>query len=346
MDTTARYQVAVIVLAAALVASLTSALTGGDPADAVDGPVDVVYVATGRNFPDALAGSILASTVGAPLLTVESAPPLPAATIAALTSLDPDRIIVFGGPAAVSDQVVKLLEPFARSGSVTRIEGGDRHETAGLIADALPDKVHDADLLDGLDASEFLRSNADIDADMLDGLDASDFLRSNADVDAATLDGVAAEDLRIITLDLGAVFLGGNTVQGNHSVNLLDSGTSLAYWNTVMPFDRRDAPLSLHLLVSSIGAPVACQMNLEVLAQITPNADGTTQQFEWVVENGTDPTTYAFGGNTRVEEIIVAPVDPPPIVGGVAIAFDIARNGDLATDNCPNRSIKGGYVTY
>lgn len=159
-----------VLLAVALLATLSVALTGGDRADAVEGPVDVVYVTTGRNFPDALAGGTLAAAVGAPMLTVEKDLPIPDATVAALQSLRPDRIIIFGGPAAVSDAVKGALGDHTRSGAVTRIEGDDRHGTASAIADALPEKVHDADRLDGLDSSAFLRDGDDIDATSLEGL--------------------------------------------------------------------------------------------------------------------------------------------------------------------------------
>ena len=150
----------ILLLAVALIVTSTAALTGGQRADALDGPVEVVYVATGRNFPDALAGANLAATVGAPLLTVEPDLPVPAATVVALQSLRPGRIVVLGGPAAVSDAVRGVLADYARSGSVTRIEGTDRHDTAAQIAEALPDKVHDADRLDGLDAADFARATA------------------------------------------------------------------------------------------------------------------------------------------------------------------------------------------
>lgn len=153
------HRMTTVLLITALLATLTVALTGGQPAGAVDGPVDLVYVATGRNFPDALAGANLAATVGAPMLTVEPDLPVPDATVTALRALDPDRIVVFGGPAAVSQAVRGALVEFARSGSVTRIEGFDRHATAAAIADALPGKVHDADRIDGLDSSAFLRTS-------------------------------------------------------------------------------------------------------------------------------------------------------------------------------------------
>lgn len=150
-----RYRMAVVLLAAALVAALTTALTRG-PAVAVDGPVDVVYVADGTNFPDALAGATLAGAVGAPLLIVAPNLPLPADTTAALAGLDPDRIVIFGGPLAVSNGVQSALVPYTSSGSVTRIYGTSRYGTAAAIADALPDKVHEADLLDGYEGRRLL----------------------------------------------------------------------------------------------------------------------------------------------------------------------------------------------
>ena len=153
MGTVVRYRMAVVLLTAALLATLTVALTGGQPATAVTGPVDVVYVATGRNFPDALAGSTLATSANAPLLTVEKDLPIPQATIDALTALDPGRIVVFGGPVAVSNDVATALETYTRSGDVTRLFGTDRHATAAAIADALPDTV-DADTLAGLPAQD------------------------------------------------------------------------------------------------------------------------------------------------------------------------------------------------
>ena len=160
MPTIARYRLLTVLLTAALLATLLVALTGGDRAVAVDGPVDVVYIATGRAFPDALSGSILAGASTAPLLTVEPDPPLPEATVTALEALAPDRIVVFGGTAAVSAEVFEQLSAFARSNSVVRISGDDRHATAAAIAEALPDKVADADRLDGLDADDFLRASA------------------------------------------------------------------------------------------------------------------------------------------------------------------------------------------
>lgn len=128
-----------------------------DRADAIEGPVPLVLVATGANFPDALAGSVLAASRNVPILLVSASLPLPASTVDALEELRPDEIIVLGGPVVVGDDVVGALTAHARSSRVRRIAGLDRFETAAAIADALPDKVADADRLDGLSSNAFVQ---------------------------------------------------------------------------------------------------------------------------------------------------------------------------------------------
>jgi putative cell wall-binding protein len=50
--------------------------------------------------------------------------------------LDPDRIVVVGGPAVVSDAVMGSLAKYAVSGSVTRLWGADRYGTSVAISEA------------------------------------------------------------------------------------------------------------------------------------------------------------------------------------------------------------------
>lgn len=149
-----RARLSLLVVSVLAVVLFTTTLARG-PAEALDGPVEVVYVADGRNFPDALAGATLAATAGAPLLMVKPEPPVPSETTAALAALDPDRIVILGGPLAVSEEVADALVPYTATGTVTRLFGDSRYGTAAAIADALPDKVHDADLLDGQDSGRF-----------------------------------------------------------------------------------------------------------------------------------------------------------------------------------------------
>lgn len=99
--------------------------------------VPVVYVATGVNYPDALAGAPAARIAGGPILLVEKTS-LPDVTRAELTRLQPGRIVVLGGPSVVSDQVMAALDPYT-AGSVTRVAGADRYATAASIsASAFP----------------------------------------------------------------------------------------------------------------------------------------------------------------------------------------------------------------
>jgi type VII secretion-associated serine protease mycosin len=94
--------------------------------------VPVAYVATGINFPDALAGAPAARTLGGPILLAEKWA-LPDVTKAELARLKPGRIVVLGGLNAVAEQVLAALDPYT-SGSVTRVAGADRYATAAQIS--------------------------------------------------------------------------------------------------------------------------------------------------------------------------------------------------------------------
>ncbi|MDR6971700.1 cell wall-binding repeat-containing protein [Leifsonia shinshuensis] len=92
--------------------------------------VPVAYVASGSNFPDALAGGPAAAAAGGPvLLTAPGA--LPVATSTELKRLKPERIVMLGGDAAVSAGVETSLKDMS-SASVTRVAGSNRFETAAM----------------------------------------------------------------------------------------------------------------------------------------------------------------------------------------------------------------------
>lgn len=109
------------------------------------GKVDVVYVASGLDFPDALtaqmpagsagaAGTQETSALGAPVLLTRPEQ-LPGATRAALADLAPEEIRIIGGTAAVSVAVQDELRAF---GTVTRYGGDDRYETSAAVAALFP----------------------------------------------------------------------------------------------------------------------------------------------------------------------------------------------------------------
>ena len=96
--------------------------------------VPVAFIATGRNFPDALGGGPLAAKLGGPLLLSDPST-LPDATRSELSRLRPSRIVILGGPASVSPQVAAALGAYT-AGSVTRLAGADRYATAVAVSQA------------------------------------------------------------------------------------------------------------------------------------------------------------------------------------------------------------------
>lgn len=121
--------------------------------------VSVAYVASGLNFPDALTAAARSGVPDAPLLITDPAS-LPGETARALTRLQPERIIVVGGTAAVSAEVATQLAPYAVSGVVQRIGGADRYEVAANIAAAYPADVPRVYLASGQDYPDALAGAA------------------------------------------------------------------------------------------------------------------------------------------------------------------------------------------
>ena len=96
--------------------------------------VSTVYIATGLDFPDALAGAAAAAQDNAPTLLV-TATSIPDATRQELGRLKPKRIVILGGTSVVSSSVGTALRVYT-SGSVQRIAGADRYATAAAISAA------------------------------------------------------------------------------------------------------------------------------------------------------------------------------------------------------------------
>jgi putative cell wall-binding protein len=109
-------------------ATAAAAATGDFPSPP---DVDVVFVAYGGNFPDALAGSAIAGRLGAPLLLVHS-DGIPDATRDQLTRLTPDEIVILGGTGVISMEVEDALHAYAQT--VVRLAGPNRYATAVAIS--------------------------------------------------------------------------------------------------------------------------------------------------------------------------------------------------------------------
>ena len=93
-----------------------------------------VYVASGGNFPDALAGGPAAASQGEPLLLVPRSGTLPPVVANELKRLNPSYVTIFGGTGAVSASMAAQLKAYAGTGDTYRVAGKDRYETAFLLA--------------------------------------------------------------------------------------------------------------------------------------------------------------------------------------------------------------------
>ena len=91
--------------------------------------VDAVYIATGVNFPDALAGSAASGGDGPILLVTKDS--IPGATLTELKRLKPKKIIVLGGTGVVSAAVESALR---KEATTARQSGPDRYSTAAAIS--------------------------------------------------------------------------------------------------------------------------------------------------------------------------------------------------------------------
>jgi len=94
---------------------------------------DVVVVATGSNFPDALAAGGLAGAYDAPILLVESTA-LPSTVAAEIVRLKATRCFIVGGPAVVSDRVRSAIDALPGMTTPVRVAGSNRYATSAEVA--------------------------------------------------------------------------------------------------------------------------------------------------------------------------------------------------------------------
>jgi YVTN family beta-propeller protein len=99
---------------------------------AFPGTADVVYIATGADYPDALSAGPAAAAEGGPLL-LTAGTSLPAAVKAEIQRLSPARIVVVGGTGAVSAGVFNQLALLAPD--IERVSGSSRYATSREIAE-------------------------------------------------------------------------------------------------------------------------------------------------------------------------------------------------------------------
>jgi putative cell wall-binding protein len=97
---------------------------------------DLVYLASGEKFADALSASAVAGAHRSPLLLTPR-DSIPQGVVDELVRLQAKSIVIVGGPASVSDAVMSTISQSVTGATVTRVGGADRYEVSrNLIQDA------------------------------------------------------------------------------------------------------------------------------------------------------------------------------------------------------------------
>lgn len=95
------------------------------------GTCEAVVIASGEDYPDALAAAPLAGALRAPVLLVRRTS-VPASTAAEIARLGAARAVIVGGPGGVSTATADALGALGLA--VERVGGADRYETAARVA--------------------------------------------------------------------------------------------------------------------------------------------------------------------------------------------------------------------
>lgn len=105
---------------------------------------DTVVISTGENWPDALGGSALAGAYDGPMLLV-SKNSLPTAVANCIDDLGATKAIIIGGSGSVTTlTATQIASHVGGMGHVSRIAGGNRYETANLVAAATVSRLGSA----------------------------------------------------------------------------------------------------------------------------------------------------------------------------------------------------------
>ena len=95
-------------------------------------PQDVVFIASGESFADALAAGPLAAAAEAPILLVPKGS-LPTVVRNELTRLKPKAIAIVGGTGSISQANMDAIAKYAPAGGTERIFGSNRYATAEQV---------------------------------------------------------------------------------------------------------------------------------------------------------------------------------------------------------------------
>ena len=312
---------------------------------------DTVLVASGLNFPDALAGNYLAGFKGAPILLV-APDSVPAETSDALTKLAAKNVIILGGTSAVSAGVQTTL---SAKYAVTRVAGSDRYATAKAIAETAGvtvgtvGGVKTAILASGQSFADALTAGPLGFAKQFP-VEITDPAKLSTDTKAAFANlGIknviivggsvavsAAVELEVKALGLTTTRLSGSTRQltavAIADYEVANAGFSLAHANLARGDDFADA---------LAGGPHAGKELASILLTDTPNALGAASTTYLTTHSDTLITGNIFGGTSAVSDAVKAAGEAAAkgtgtSTGSVTLASTSAPQGGSVTGTVTN----------
>jgi Putative cell wall-binding domain len=203
------------------------------------GTANVVYIADGLSYPDALSASAAAAFQGGPLLLV-SPTGVPSTVTTEIKRLQPPKIVVVGGTGAVSAGVYSALAKLVPAGGITRVFGADRYATSRAIASYAFGDVQDLGTRDSVFVATGANYPDALVAGSAAGYEGSPLILVNGT--APSLDTATSQ--LIATLDpLRAYVVGGAAVVSTgiqHALENLTSVESPSNTNTVLRLSGAD----------------------------------------------------------------------------------------------------------
>ncbi|PFG15110.1 cell wall-binding repeat-containing protein [Bacillus sp. es.036] len=259
-------------------------------ADFNEGNASEVVLATGGDFPDALAGAPLAYQMDAPILLTKSNS-IPSEVKEALDYFGVNHVTILGGESAITENVENELKDM--NIAFSRISGENRYDTAARIASVLGDESDTAFVTYGGDFPDAL-SVASIAAQ-----DGSPILLTKTNE-------LPAETEKVLSNYDSTYTIGGPAVINDNVLEELPEGTRIAganrYETSVEVIKQLDVPVKFATLATGMnfadalaGSVYAADTSQPIV--LTKKDSLTTPAAQLFLENETKAYTILGGKN-------------------------------------------------
>lgn len=178
---------------------------------------DVVYVASGQVWPDALTGAPAAANEGGPLLLVREGE-APQVVLDEIERLGAERVVIVGGLPSVGADVEAAIDEISTVTTIDRLGGANRYETSRLVAEYAFESAEGAYVVTGKRFPDALSAGAAA------GHVAWPLVLVNTSIEVpaetvALLNGLGADRVRIVgSADAVPGAIGGQLVDAGFSV--------------------------------------------------------------------------------------------------------------------------------